>query len=376
MLGRARFDCVTDLSRHRDEWTLLPHSNLSFAITTNDAIKMQYEAYVAELKSYTEILELHRDKLTKVSDPPSSGTESATSALPVNISVTCDRGGSADLGKLKYDGKTCVRAFIQRATEFCEARNISDSKALSYATEIFTGDALHWFRNVKNRVSSWSELITLLQNDFTRSDYDYRLIDEIRSRTQGESENITVYLSIMSGLFSRLSKPKSEDEKLEVILHNIRPCYASTLASAGNIQTLDSLQTICRNYENIQARLANFHEPSGPTADTLAPEFAYYRMSPEKQRILVEQVDEILALDVVEPCESAWSSPVLLVTKKNGQPRFCLDKNHSQPTAAHLGIFKTYNRLLLRYYWPGMHKDVVKTVGACQKCLEYKTQNH
>lgn len=51
----------------------------------------------------------------------------------------------------------------------------------------------------------------------------------------------------------------------------------------------------------------------------------YYRMSPEKQKILVEQVDEMLSLDVVEPCESAWSSPVLIVNKKNGQPRFCLD---------------------------------------------------
>lgn len=51
----------------------------------------------------------------------------------------------------------------------------------------------------------------------------------------------------------------------------------------------------------------------------------YYRMSSEKQRILIEQIDEMLALDVIEPCESAWSSPVLLVTKKNGQPRFCLD---------------------------------------------------
>lgn len=33
----------------------------------------------------------------------------------------------------------------------------------------------------------------------------------------------------------------------------------------------------------------------------------------------------MLKLDVVEYCESAWQSPVLLVTKKNGQPRFCLD---------------------------------------------------
>lgn len=51
----------------------------------------------------------------------------------------------------------------------------------------------------------------------------------------------------------------------------------------------------------------------------------YYRMSPEKQRILIEQVDELLNLDVIELCESAWLSPVLIVIKKNGQPLFYLD---------------------------------------------------
>ncbi|CAG9134600.1 unnamed protein product [Plutella xylostella] len=33
----------------------------------------------------------------------------------------------------------------------------------------------------------------------------------------------------------------------------------------------------------------------------------------------------MLELDVVDRCESAWSSPVLIVYKSNGQPRFCLD---------------------------------------------------
>lgn len=50
-----------------------------------------------------------------------------------------------------------------------------------------------------------------------------------------------------------------------------------------------------------------------------------YRLSPEKQRIITEQLDEMLSLDVVEPCESPWSSPVLVVGKKDGKARFCLD---------------------------------------------------
>lgn len=51
----------------------------------------------------------------------------------------------------------------------------------------------------------------------------------------------------------------------------------------------------------------------------------YYRLSPEKQRIACEELDEMLKLGVVEPCESPWSSPVLLTPKKDGKLRFCLD---------------------------------------------------
>lgn len=237
--------------------------------------KPVYDSCVSQFKKYLDIVKSSKHREI---DPLSSNMDSSnpsSSALPVNVSVSCDRGLSSDLGKIKYDGKTCVRAFIQRINEFCAARDIAESKVLSYATEIFTGDALHWFRSVRDRVSTWSEVIDLLKRDFSQSDYDYRLLSEIRSRTQGESENITIYLSIMSGLFSRLTKTLSEEDKLEIILHNIRPCYASTLASANEISTLDSLLSLCRNYENIQARLANFREPSSATSSTLAPEFAY-----------------------------------------------------------------------------------------------------
>jgi hypothetical protein len=61
------------------------------------------------------------------------------------------------------------------------------------------------------------------------------------------------------------------------------------------------------------------------TGDAAPIRQRYYRMSLEKQQILIEQLDEMLKEGVVEPCESAWSSPVLLTPKKNGQLRFCLD---------------------------------------------------
>lgn len=191
------------------------------------------------------------------------------------ISVTCDRGSSLDLGKLKYDGKSCARAFIKRISEFMVSRSVSDAKLLSSATDIFTGDALHWFRGIRDSVSSWSDVTVRLKEDFGYHDYDYRFLAEIRARTQGDKENITIYLSIMAGMFSQLDNKLSEEEKLEIILHNIRPCYASVLASCGSISSIEELRALCRNYEIIHSRMSNFHEPPRVSTDTMAPEFAY-----------------------------------------------------------------------------------------------------
>ena len=51
-------------------------------------------------------------------------------------------------------------------------------------------------------------------------------------------------------------------------------------------------------------------------------------------------------------------------------------ENHAEPISGHLGIFKTYKRLTLKYYWPGMHADVLKTVTSCEVCLAHKHRNH
>lgn len=242
-----------------------------------------YNVAAAEFQELYKRNKLLRDTAVDsllASSPTSPSNQLAST--PINITVSCERGVAGELTRIKFDGKSCVRAFIQRISEFSTARNISSSKLLSYATEIFTGDALHWYRGLQGQVSDWDELVSLLKNDFDQADFDYRLLSEIRARTQGETENITIYLSIMSGLFSRLSKSLSNEDKLEILLHNIRPCYASTLASAANIDSIDALRSLCRNYENIQARLAGFREPPKVTSETMAPEFAYSGHSPQR----------------------------------------------------------------------------------------------
>lgn len=52
---------------------------------------------------------------------------------------------------------------------------------------------------------------------------------------------------------------------------------------------------------------------------------ANYRYSPAKKIIIATQVAEMLAEGIIEPSTSNYNSPIVLVTKKDGNPRFCID---------------------------------------------------
>lgn len=174
----------------------------------------------------------------------------------------CSSNFVKELKSFSFDGKSCPRSFLQRLEEFSYSRSISEDLLCKHAFEIFTGQALHWFRfqHLRNSKLSWKDIRALLIKDFGLHDYDYKLMEAIRKRTQGSSESIIVYVSIMFGMFSRLKRALSEEEQLEILLHNIRPCY-SMFVTFKNATTVDELVSTCQAYEQTQERCSNFREP-------------------------------------------------------------------------------------------------------------------
>lgn len=51
----------------------------------------------------------------------------------------------------------------------------------------------------------------------------------------------------------------------------------------------------------------------------------HHYVSPAIQKLLNDELDRMIKLDVVEPSKSAWANPLVCVKKKNGKTRLCLD---------------------------------------------------
>lgn len=62
-----------------------------------------------------------------------------------------------------------------------------------------------------------------------------------------------------------------------------------------------------------------------------------------------------------------------LVVPKEQRPAI-LRENHDATTSGHAGIYKTYERLKTRYYWPKMSADVTNYVRRCPVCLVHKSE--
>ena len=77
---------------------------------------------------------------------------------------------------------------------------------------------------------------------------------------------------------------------------------------------------------------------------------APHRMSPQKIKTKEECVAEMLTGGQIEPSDSPWSSPVVLVTKKDGVTQFCVDYHRLYD--AGIPCVPCPELTILWIYWP------------------------
>ncbi|KAK4317777.1 hypothetical protein Pmani_011175 [Petrolisthes manimaculis] len=126
-----------------------------------------------------------------------------------------------------------------------------------------------------------------------------------------------------------------EETESSTIRTNVKLCNSEILANLSQIlQHLPSdhacdLEKLLKTFPQIcsdvpqQCRLVEHDIVLVEGAQPVKQ--AFYRMSSTKRKILQEEIDYMLAHDLVERSDSPWSSPCLLIPKPDGSYRMCTD---------------------------------------------------
>lgn len=176
---------------------------------------------------------------------------------------------------VKFSGTEAmsVNAFLERIEELRDARNATDEDLWRYAIDLFQEDALIWFRANKEYITNWRELVILLRRTFQRPYYQEELLDEIRRRTQGQNEPVTIYISFMQNMFNRLPNKVPESHKINIILKNLQPYYQRAVCRDVFTSVMD-LDNVLRIVERTKVNCDNF-DATTSHKQNLEPDLAY-----------------------------------------------------------------------------------------------------
>lgn len=205
-------------------------------------------------ESYATCLQLDADlhekveiqnSLTNINPPEHRAPIQST---PVVVSCTANSIPVYKLG-LQFDGESKkLLSFIERVEELAQARHISKTDLFESASDLFSGKATFWLRQVKSQLNDWDSLILKLKQDFLKPSFDEEIWEQIKARRQGKLEPVVIFVACMEALFRRLSRPAAEFSKIKYIRNNLQPEYKKRLA-LHDINSLSELSELCRKLE-------------------------------------------------------------------------------------------------------------------------------
>lgn len=166
-----------------------------------------------------------------------------------------------------------VAAFLERVEELRIARNASKEDVWSEAVDLFSGQALVWFRSIRRSISTLKELEYELKQEFQPADYNQELWEEIRNRTQGENERPGLFLAVMDNLFARLSFSITVAEKLAICRRNLHPYFQDRIC-LQTIESIVKLREVCKQLEDGKSLQERFRPPPS-VKNLLEPDLGY-----------------------------------------------------------------------------------------------------
>lgn len=166
-----------------------------------------------------------------------------------------------------------VSDFLFLLEERREAYGLTHAEMLTSLPALLEGTPLLWYRLHRHSWRSWEDFILEFREEFEEPDYQERLAEEIRQRTQGPRESISEFVIKLQSLMSRLLTVPSPEEQLGRLYRNMHPRYKAYI-KRGDFDSVRTLVRLGKDFEQLQVQTALYRSPP-PMSQSMVPATAY-----------------------------------------------------------------------------------------------------
>jgi Retrotransposon gag protein len=170
--------------------------------------------------------------------------------------------------KIQFSGdnesKMTLSEFLEAVRWKQNECEMNDKELMRGAHNLFLGPALRWYKANSHKWGRFKDLQSALLANFRPADYDERLWDQLRLRTQAPEERLNLYVSEMQSLFALLENIPSEESRLKFIKARLNPFCLQNIKNLRSINSIDQLADEWIELEALKSRVDNYRAPSAP----------------------------------------------------------------------------------------------------------------
>ncbi|CAF2841609.1 unnamed protein product [Rotaria sp. Silwood2] len=120
-------------------------------------------------------------------------------------------------------GKDDVTKWLEDLQHLFDTAHIPDANKLDLISYSLRGEALRWYKNNKNTLTSWKVFVYELKKAFTSSYHEELAFKKLESYTQGENQSICNFYNEILKLCNEADSTMSESTKLKNLLNKTKP---------------------------------------------------------------------------------------------------------------------------------------------------------
>ncbi|KAL0883537.1 hypothetical protein ABMA27_015691 [Loxostege sticticalis] len=250
-------------------------------------------------------------------------SERLTSSLEAKVRIN-----DIYLPSFDPDTNVGVREWCQHINKAVETYKLNDFDIRMKVGSLLKGRAKMWVDDWMVTTASWEELRNNLITTFEPENRYSRDILRFREHAYDSSKDISEFLSRAWVLWRRVTKDKLDNtDAVEAVIG----CVNDEHCDLTDDNEIAQLRLLLNKYEHLFIRgYPKTRVNTGELEIRLKNPDKYverrpYRLSPVEREKVRCIISELLEHGIIRESKSPYSSPIILVKKKNGDDRLCVD---------------------------------------------------